>query len=578
MLQLIHIPLDPSGSGHYRPTSDTYKDIVKEIYLAQNAYNREHPDRDNDIPDCVVLSTSNEGSQLDTLKILADLGLGSDSMLLLSTLKNNTIGEAEKLYPGLVTYKAYSHLTPAAANETGCFLGHLTSLRARYGAFIDSIKGLQSTTAYGRTDELNEFMASLLIGIQTLQMAMVRGDCQSTTGLTDCISKGIKDSCAAIAGSNNTECLSLGTDQLDVETWFGRVIYDDNMLRVGHAFIVEPIGQMALSDIPSTIPYAFPRRTTEEPSTVLRDDYWCIGRARCCGIMLSYISLFFLIAEVNVWMCDAWVWCVFLGFDFAFIALLIKTYRVDQIFSSIQRRDLRDRWLLLRMFVPLMAFFLIYLILFMVIEPMEVDLVVVAEVMWEECDLNTPGIFVGITIQGILVLWAAILAFKVRNAPSKFNESFLISVSAADTQMSLLFIYAYMPITVMLLMMLIPKAQAIRKNGDEGRSTNGLDTTERIDGRTLTQTANAAARGSNSCPLRAEIARLLAENIQLTNQMKKMNNPHTHTLLKKEKEREVRSIHDPPKTFGQGDLDNGKETRSVSTESSVQDAADVLKV
>ncbi|KNC78541.1 hypothetical protein SARC_09035 [Sphaeroforma arctica JP610] len=564
--------------------------------------------------DCIVIATSSTGNSTRTMEIIHDLRLGADSMLWLFGLPSGNV--PRQLYPGMIVPVAFEDDFESDIDPKAEFLGNISYLQQLSGDYFEPRFGLRVQISLS---------VSTMNAIQTLQLAMVRANCDTSgAGLTECIRNGINTPCSSISGASLPTCDSLGASELDVNTWFGRVKYSDNHLRSTSfyarvneqnnpdASTPQTVSQMSY-DIEKT---GFPVRVPIHPDATLRIivGVLCgLGVIGClvgiigvqikssvlivrsaapfflqlmlAGSALMYASPFFLIFDnLEEWECTAWSWFLFMGWSVAFVSLLVKTHRVDQVFKSVTKTKLHDHRLLRNWFLPMVGVFVLFAILFTVFDTLQLVIRTEEQSLWEECDLETPGMYVGLGLQGIVLVWAAILAFKVRNAPSSFNEATLISVSvynwlvveivaivllfilpsSVNTQLIMLFLYTWLPLTIMLLMMFVPKIQAIRKGKGDVVSTMNSS-------RAPIRAASAAAAVSNASmsdktvsgtqahnevrKLRAEVGRLVNENTRLSEVLTMIHNPHMEggeamadKIMQERKQKSMAtvSIHDPP--------------------------------
>eukprot|EP01134_Creolimax_fragrantissima_P007520 CFRG7520T1 len=636
------VPQSDPELPEFLPDQAIYARIVDHIYNTLYSYNKA-TGNSNNIPDLVILSTSTQGSTLDTLSILAQEGLGADAFLILNEVEI----EAEQirnsgLYPGLAINQAYDYDAPISPDAISGFLGPLEKVNEAFRTFI--------TPRLGAPTDLSTVPALSMISIQTFQMAMARANCKVTgAALSECVQHGIMSPCSSITSVTNQDtCNALGAEHMDVETWFGRVHYTGNQLEkpytyrlIGTADEVETVngvetvvkaGQVTnitpLEDVPLIIPDGFPQRILTEPSLGLKifigiacalGIVGCIGGiigVQCTshvlvvrsaaplflqimlfGATLMYTSLFFILFDLEDWMCIAWSWFLFFGWAVAFIALLVKTYRVDQVFKSVTKTKLHDNRLLRNWFLPVASVFVVYLIVVTILDPPTIEIISSngtngSSEVWEQCQIKTISIYIGLGLQCIVLIWAAILAFKVRNAPSSFNEATLITMSVynwlviecvtvalffilpneVDTPLILLFVYTYLPLTIMMLMMFVPKVYAMYNGKGNQVSTQN---TSRAASRVPSAAAQGVANASMSeksigggmaqhevRKLRAEVGRLVNENTRLTDVLQVMSNPHvagggsvTLSQFRDTRHKSVGiSIHDVPTVSTKGTL------------------------
>ncbi|KNC77303.1 hypothetical protein SARC_10237 [Sphaeroforma arctica JP610] len=573
-----------------------YQDAINEIYRKQREYNPT-----DETPDVVLFAGNKvEGNPARVLQLFQQFSLGPDNLFFTNaiTIEQKVEMRALNEYNGLILSDIFLE-SEVIKNEniTTDFFDLGTEVVARYAA--------QNTLS----EPISLVSAVTLIAIQTALMAMVRSGCNKFDTFPEgvvsyCIRQGIYSPCSTMPNPNTESCLTLGAEKLDVNTWYGRVSFSKQ--QVDKSFIYSRMysqgGQevISLDTVNMTKPDDWPYRHFTENSDVLRivtgvltgvalvGCLFGVGAVERCGkylvirssaklflqlillgALVLYSSIFWLIVDVTDFTCNGFVWFSFTGWVLAFGGLLVKTHRVDQIFKVQRKTRLHDRRLLLVCYLPLVGAFILYLSLWTVLDPVRTTEYTVKQSAWTECNLNTSGMYVGVGMQVLMLIWAVVLAFRVRNTPSAFNEAFLISASvynwvvihsvilvliylmnpAPNTQLLFLFLYGYLPLTVMLCMMFVPKAYAIYSGkGDQVKATTMSQKSTNQPGKFSTFNTDQEQIRRQSCiinrsviekpvddnissegqmkTMRAEVGRLIVENTRLTDALARIQNPH----------------------------------------------------
>eukprot|EP00122_Pirum_gemmata_P018917 Pgem_evm1s17720 len=210
------------------------------------------------------------------------------------------------------------------------------------------------------------------------------------------------------------------------------------------------------------------------------------------GCIIHYSSLYFAASpKLTDYTCILQKWFEYMGFSITFGALLVKTFRVDQVFKNMRKTKLNDLFILKFMFVPIQIVFLVFLTLWTIIDSPRVEFNIFDHELHEACSFDYFD-YIGIGLVFIILIASSFLAFKVRNAPSAFNESSYIGFSVYNwffitvihvtlqflldhtslVELVLFFIQVWIPTTIMLFLMFMPKFYLLmRKKGDDVATT-----------------------------------------------------------------------------------------------------------
>ncbi|CAG5132451.1 unnamed protein product, partial [Candidula unifasciata] len=149
----------------------------------------------------------------------------------------------------------------------------------------------------------------------------------------------------------------------------------------------------------------------------------------CLGAVLMCSSVLVMFGEATSLTCTLQIWPFHVGFTVMYGALLIKTWRISEIFRSggaRKRVNLPDKALLQRM-LPLVVCVIIYLAIWTGIDPP----VVVTEKTSSNLKFFTCSMswwtYVMYSLEALLLLAGVYLCFTVRKAPAHFNESKFIT-------------------------------------------------------------------------------------------------------------------------------------------------------
>ncbi|XP_041454840.1 probable G-protein coupled receptor CG31760 [Lytechinus variegatus] len=149
------------------------------------------------------------------------------------------------------------------------------------------------------------------------------------------------------------------------------------------------------------------------------------------GTGLSYCeTIISIAAPIGLFSCQGLLWFRYLGFWLAYGALLFKTWRITKVFTVRSAKPVRitDRSLFLRICI-LLAIFVVFLVAWTFLGPSEGQQVRnQAGLKYFRCSQNAWN-YASKAGELILLIWGMYLCFKVRKAPSAFNESRYISVS-----------------------------------------------------------------------------------------------------------------------------------------------------
>nr|XP_054770802.1 probable G-protein coupled receptor CG31760 [Lytechinus pictus] len=149
------------------------------------------------------------------------------------------------------------------------------------------------------------------------------------------------------------------------------------------------------------------------------------------GTGLSYCeTIISIAAPIGLVSCQGLLWFRYLGFWLAYGALLFKTWRITKVFTVRSAKPVRitDRSLFLRIGI-LLAIFVVFLTAWTFLGPSEGQRVHnQAGLKYFRCSQNSWN-YASKAGELILLIWGMYLCFKVRKAPSAFNESRYISVS-----------------------------------------------------------------------------------------------------------------------------------------------------
>ncbi|XP_063951037.1 metabotropic glycine receptor-like [Lytechinus pictus] len=149
------------------------------------------------------------------------------------------------------------------------------------------------------------------------------------------------------------------------------------------------------------------------------------------GTGLSYCeTIISIAAPIGLVSCQGLLWFRYLGFWLAYGALLFKTWRITKVFTVRSAKPVRitDRSLFLRIGI-LLAIFVVFLTAWTFLGPSEGQQVHnQAGLKYFRCSQNSWN-YASKAGELILLIWGMYLCFKVRKAPSAFNESRYISVS-----------------------------------------------------------------------------------------------------------------------------------------------------
>ncbi|KNC82837.1 hypothetical protein SARC_04884 [Sphaeroforma arctica JP610] len=573
------------GDTDDNKANDFYDKFVDDVY--ENAQRAEPHDPSPDV--LVYAVDAIEGSPDVTLKHLHELSFGPKVILISSAIpsaQRAAIADT-KLYRGLIINDAFTSTNDVSdAKPIAGFLGEKKALVQQYDETnIYRDEGL----------ELNFLSGSTLIAVQNIQMATVRGNCDTTSNdFVECFRRGIYASCADIGAPNQTQCNALGSEHLDVETWFGSATFVNNQANREFVFsILSDNGAyeaIESTDVNPERPAGFPDRHDEVQSSTWRiiigvlcslaiigclvglvcvnktSEYLIIQSSAemflqiiLGGGILLYASMLWLIVEISDTTCNGFVWFMYMGWSMCFTGLLVKTHRVDEVFKVARKAHLHDLALLKYMYTPIVVCFFLYLIFWTIFDGMSAIQEKAGHVTYLACNLNSTGMYVGYIMQGALLIWAVVLAFRVRNVPSTFNESALLSASVynwvviqtilwtlahimthdKDTQLIMIFLFVYLPVTITLLLLMAPKAHAILQG--EGNKVNSRPANS-CAFRNTNQGPVASSKGCKSekgrpdaakneydadiRKLRGEVGRLIADNVKLGGALRVIQNPH----------------------------------------------------
>ncbi|KNC82838.1 hypothetical protein SARC_04885 [Sphaeroforma arctica JP610] len=575
-------------------------------------------------PDDPSPGDASEGRPNETLQYLWDLSFGPKVIIFVHpiTVAQQKALEEQNIYHGMIINDIYvAGEDISSANPIKGYLGEREALTSHYNE-VQLLKGIR---------DLNYLSASALFALQNIQMITVRGNCETTKNMAECFRQGVYDPCSDIAPANMSQCTSLGPEKLDVETWFGRATFGNNQANRGYVY--SKLGSdghfhvIKTTEIIGERPTTFPDRRNEEQNGVLRivigvlvilaimgclvgivgvrrtNKYLVIRSSATLflqiilfGAIILYASLLWLIVQINDLTCVGFAWFMYLGWAICFTALLVKTYRVDQVFKVARKAHLHDISLLRVMYTPIVASFLLYLILWTTFDAPIALQERSGSVTYLTCDIQSIGMYFGQTMQGAMMVWAAVLAFRVRNVPSSFNEAALISASVynwtviqavvlvlmfimehdRDVQLILMFLYVYVPVTTMLIMMLLPKAWAIYRgkgNDINSRTVNssiisGISNSPSAGQKSVRQTEGSTDETpedhmADVRKLRAEVGRLVHDNTKLSHALQQVLHPSmdeiepsngqqsTETLKRGTASEEVNSISSTYEKAGQ---------------------------
>jgi len=151
------------------------------------------------------------------------------------------------------------------------------------------------------------------------------------------------------------------------------------------------------------------------------------------GVALMLISVVFWVSTASVSNCNAFSWCVNLGFMLTFAPLFAKTWRIYRIFGrkklSVIKINNRKLSLMISLFILAE---IIILSIWQGVSPLQPILITQStgsppvEHDYTQCGIGSDGgvflIIIGVTKGGML-LYGALLAFSTRRVSEHFNES-----------------------------------------------------------------------------------------------------------------------------------------------------------
>jgi phosphate transport system substrate-binding protein len=151
------------------------------------------------------------------------------------------------------------------------------------------------------------------------------------------------------------------------------------------------------------------------------------------GVGLMLISLFFWVSNATVANCNAFSWCINLGFMLTFAPLFAKTWRIYRIFGrkklSVIKISNRKLGLMVSTFISAE---IAILSVWQAVGPLQPVVTMqttgnpVIEHQYTQCGTVGDGsrflIVIGVT-KGVLLLYGALLAFSTRRVTDHFNES-----------------------------------------------------------------------------------------------------------------------------------------------------------
>eukprot|EP01136_Pigoraptor_vietnamica_P042938 Opistho-1_new@17705 len=208
------------------------------------------------------------------------------------------------------------------------------------------------------------------------------------------------------------------------------------------------------------------------------------------GCMIGYTVIFAASPEANDATCISAQWLGHVGFAITFGALFAKNYRIMAIFNNKkmrQRLRATSDTFLLSLVSGAVAIVIIYLIIWMAVDTPKPKAILddSTGVLRYSCESKSNlwplALYV---VEGVSLVWGAVLAYRTRKVPSKFNESkfigfsiwnigvisaiilplvYFVDTANPDTQFMFQSVGIMLSTTGVLLFMFVPKLHAYRK-------------------------------------------------------------------------------------------------------------------
>ena len=157
------------------------------------------------------------------------------------------------------------------------------------------------------------------------------------------------------------------------------------------------------------------------------------------GISLMFIATLFWVSQATITNCNAFSWCLNLGFTLTFAPLFAKTWRIYRIFGrrklSVIKISNRKLWLIV---IGLISAEIAILSTWQGVGPLQTVMITqvigspAIEHQYTQCGTIGEGssflIVIGVT-KSILLLYGSLLAFSTRRVTDHFNESQSIALA-----------------------------------------------------------------------------------------------------------------------------------------------------
>lgn len=270
------------------------------------------------------------------------------------------------------------------------------------------------------------------------------------------------------------------------------------------------------------------------------------------GCILQYCEMLIEYPGSRNLFCIMRLWFRHIGFGLGFTSLLLKTWRISVIYrvKSAQKIKLTDRQLSQRL-APILALYIVYLLAWSLAKPSHViEMKMSGGLRFEECSVDWWDHAI-LIFEMLFLLWGIHLCYKVRKAPSAFNESKFISwsiynltvvtlllkitrffignLAGPDLLYLLEFFRVQLSITVLLGLVFVPKILRVIKGRGDTFDTRGRLAS--LKGGAVSMSATGTSQitvnlSQENEELREEIRKLYAQLQQLKTTNMEAGNRH----------------------------------------------------